>query len=273
MDEVWFRGEISQDMISGQRGGIKAAGSGRILLWRGGSIWIGSAQEAADFHSHHAIQITLALSQGKVRFRQPDDDWQAFKAVIVPAHQLHAFEARGELVALIFVEPESREGRTIQERHGAGLSSLPDGSLDREIAALAAAYIEKAADTDLIACAWAVIGALSSRNTLPASPIDKRIARAIEVLRDRIGATVTLTDIAEAVHLSPERFRHLFLQETGIRFRPYVLWLRLELAIASYAAGNSLTEAAHAGGFADSAHFSRTFRRMFGVAPASVRRE
>ncbi|RJG02884.1 helix-turn-helix transcriptional regulator [Noviherbaspirillum sedimenti] len=260
-------------MISGQRGGIKATGIGRILLWRGGSIWIGSAQEATDFHSHHAIQITLALSQGKVRFRQPDEDWKAFTAVIVPAHQLHAFEARGELVALIFVEPESREGRTIQERHGAGLSSLPDGLLDCEIAALVAAHREKAPDTELIACARTVIAALSSSSDLPASLLDKRIERAIEVLRDRVGSTVTLSNIANAVHLSPERFRHLFLQETGIRFRPYVLWLRLELAIASYAAGNSLTEAAYAGGFADSAHFSRTFRRMFGVAAASIQRE
>ncbi|KAI3602682.1 hypothetical protein D8I24_3233 (plasmid) [Cupriavidus necator H850] len=50
-----------------------------------------------------------------------------------------------------------------------------------------------------------------------------------------------MTEIAAAVHLSPERFRHLFLEETGIRFRPYVLWLRMEVAIASYAAGNNLT--------------------------------
>lgn len=260
-------------MTSEQRGGIKATGIGRILLWRGGSIWIGSAQEATDFHAHHAIQITLALSQGKLRFRQPDQDWQAFTAVIVPAHQPHAFEARGELVALIFVEPESREGRMIQERHGAGLSTLPEGSLDREIAALAIAHREKAPDAKLIACARAVIATLASSSALPASALDKRIERAIEVLRERVGSTVTLTAIANAVHLSPERFRHLFLQETGIRFRPYVLWLRLELAIASYAAGNSLTESAYAGGFADSAHFSRTFRRMFGVAAASIQRE
>ncbi|QAU33052.1 AraC family transcriptional regulator [Janthinobacterium sp. 17J80-10] len=260
-------------MISGQRGGIKATGIGRILLWRGGSIWIGSAQEATDFHSHHAIQITLALAKGALRFRQPDEGWQAFTAVIVPAHQPHAFEARGELVALIFVEPESCEGITIQERYGAGLSPLPEGLLDCEIAALVAAYREKAPDKEVIARARAVIATLSSSPTLPASSLDNRIARAIEVLRDRVESTVTLTDIANAVHLSPERFRHLFLQETGIRFRPYVLWLRLELAIASYAAGNSLTEAAYAGGFADSAHFSRTFRRMFGVPAASIQRE
>ena len=49
-----------------------------------------------------------------------------------------------------------------------------------------------------------------------------------------------------------------------------MLWLRLERAVAVFAAGGSLTDAAHAAGFADSAHLSRTFRRMFGLAPSSL---
>jgi AraC-like DNA-binding protein len=32
----------------------------------------------------------------------------------------------------------------------------------------------------------------------------------------------------------------------------------------------SLTEAADAAGFADSAHFSRTFRAMFGLTPSQI---
>ena len=69
--------------------------------------------------------------------------------------------------------------------------------------------------------------------------------------------------------LSPGRFRHLFAAQTGMGLRPYILWRRLlrvwELAMS----GESFSAAAHAAGFADSAHLTRTSRRMFGVPPSA----
>ena len=258
-------------MSNGRRaGGVKPFGTGRIVFWRGGSIWIGHAEEETDFHAHHAIQITLALSGGTLRLRRPGEDWADYPAAITAAHQPHAFEARAELVALIFCEPESREGRTLRERYRAGVATLAAASFAIEAKALAAAYEAGAADEAIATHARAIAASLTMTQALPLAPLDKRIERAIAVLRERLGETITMSEIAEAVHLSAERFRHLFLQETGIRFRPYVLWLRLELAVAAYAAGHNLTEASHAGGFADSAHFSRTFRRMFGVPAVGV---
>jgi AraC family transcriptional regulator len=261
-------------MASSRRGGIKQTGTGRILFWRGGSVWIGRAEESTDFHSHHAIQITLALSDDDaLRFRSPGEDWQQYATAIVPAHHSHAFAARGELVALVFVEPESREGQALRERFCKGIASLSDESILPDIAALTAAHHEKCADQHLIACARAVISRLAATSPTPSLCLDKRILRAIELLHARLGQAISLADVAAAVHLSPERFRHLFIEQTGIRFRPYVLWLRLGSAIASYAAGASLTEASYAGGFADSAHLSRTFKRMFGVVPVSIEPE
>lgn len=251
-------------------GGAKLFGTGRIVLWRGGSLWIGRADEEADSHAHHAIQVTLALSGGEVRFRTPGQDWASYTAAIIAAHQPHAFEARGELVALIFTEPESQEGRMLRERFLAGMAPLAPDTFAEEAAALASAYDADATDDELTLRARAVIARLTLAQAVQSTLLDKRIAHAIEVLRERIGETVSMAEIADVVHLSPERFRHLFLEETGIRFRPYVLWLRLELALASYAAGKSLTDAAYAGGFADSAHFSRTFKRMFGVLAGGI---
>lgn len=254
------------------RGGVKTFGSGRIVLSGGSSLWIGHAQEETGFHDHHAIQITLPLSGGQVRLKSPGEEWESYEAAIIAAHHSHAFEARGELVALIFTEPESLEGRILRERYRSGISRLSSADIAIEASALIHAFQTKESDERLIARARAVAQKLASMQSASPKPIDKRIQQAVTILRERLGDAVTLAEIAESVHLSPERFRHLFLQETGIRFRPYVLWLRLEVAVAAYAAGHNLTEAAQVGGFADSAHFSRSFKRMFGVQAIGVQR-
>jgi AraC-like DNA-binding protein len=52
--------------------------------------------------------------------------------------------------------------------------------------------------------------------------------------------------------------------------RPYILWLRLQRAAAHLQRGESLTQAAHAAGFTDSAHLSHAFRRTFGMSPSEI---
>jgi AraC-like DNA-binding protein len=104
-------------------------------------------------------------------------------------------------------------------------------------------------------------------------PVDARVARALEYLRLHVREPVSLADAAAAVSLSPSRFRHLFVQQTGTSFRAYLLWLRLNVAIESTMAGASWTEAAHQAGFADSSHLARTHKRMFGIEPTAVRHE
>ena len=250
----------------------KPFGTGRIIFWRGGSVWIGHAVEETGFHEHHTIQVTLDLSGEPVQFRVPGGEWACYSAAIVAAHQAHAFKACGQLVAIMFAEPESLEGRRLRGHFPAGVAALDATVVTGEAALLARAYERGACDADMIACAFAVTAKLASIQAPISKPLDLRIARALDIVREQLEQRVAMGEIATAVHLSPERFRHLFLQEVGVRFRPYVLWLRMETAVAMYAAGSSLTEASHAAGFADSAHFSRTFKRMFGVQAISVQR-
>ena len=63
------------------------------------------------------------------------------------------------------------------------------------------------------------------------------------------------------------------MAQTGVSFRAYLLWARVELAIGRGMSGQSWTAAAHEARFADSAHLSRTCRRMFGIAPSMLVRK
>jgi hypothetical protein len=89
---------------------------GRILLWEGGGLWLlevppPTTVRRTDFHAHHAIQVTLALD-GVFRLEAPDRALEG-PAAVVAADVRHAFEPVG-VVGLLFLEPESPEGRAIQ---------------------------------------------------------------------------------------------------------------------------------------------------------------
>ena len=60
------------------------------------------------------------------------------------------------------------------------------------------------------------------------------------------------------------------VEETGLPFRRWILWRRLMRSVERMATGETLTSAALQAGFSDSAHFSRTFLRMFGVQASAL---
>ena len=81
---------------------------------------------------------------------------------------------------------------------------------------------------------------------------------------------VDVSDLAATIGVSTSRLTHVFSTEVGIPLRSYARWLRLVRATERLADGATITEAAHAAGFADAAHFSRSFKAMFGLAPSEV---
>jgi AraC-like DNA-binding protein len=251
---------------------MQGTSSGQIFVWQGGSIWIGETRATTGLHAHHAIQITMAL-EGEFRLRDPaaPDFGEALTIAIVAANRPHAFSAEGT-VALVFVEPESIEGLALQERHcrGGAISRLSPEHLGDEPALLLDAYRGAGGRARMEEVARRVVGRLRG-DAVPKSTLDPRVLRAMRMLSDRADDPPTLGEAATAVGLSPGRFRHLFVAETGLPYRGYALWLRLGRAVDVFATGGSLTDAAHEAGFADSAHLSRTFRRMFGLAPSSLR--
>lgn len=249
--------------------------SGQVCPWEGGSLWIGRTTSVNDVHSHHAVQVAFAL-EGQFRFQSPADGvWLDCGGAVISSDRPHAFDGRGAaLLAHIFVEPESPPGRVLLQRFPAehGICPLSGALLEAAVRCLSAGYAASREPADLTATAHEVIRLLTDGVDVP-SPADPRILKALEYLRGNLAGAVTLNGTAAQVHLSPSRFRHLFVEQVGLAFRPYVLWLRINRAVAAVAAGESLTTAAYHAGFADSAHLSRTFRRMYGMAPGGLRLE
>jgi AraC-like DNA-binding protein len=247
---------------------MRIAGRGRIVVWEGASLWVLAAlrdDAGTDFHTHHAIQVTLALEGGFV-VRAPDES-SAGPVTLVAADSLHMFEATGA-AAFLFVEPESPAGRvlTARFRANAHLAEPDPAPLLPLMGALRECLAAQAPASRLIAIGRELLAALAPAK--PSKQLDSRVQTMIAFVRANLDGALTLDRAAVSACLSPSRARHLFAAEAGLPFKAYVLWERLERAVEHYAAGHSLTEAAHEAGFADSAHLSRTFRKTFGI-PAS----
>jgi AraC-like DNA-binding protein len=100
----------------------------------------------------------------------------------------------------------------------------------------------------------------------PRRPLnDPRIERALANVDASLSSKVAASAVADSAHVSLSQLQRLFVSQIGLPVRRLVLWRRLRLAMAAILAGSAVTEAAHAAGFADSAHFSRSLKKLFGV--------
>jgi AraC-like DNA-binding protein len=255
-----------------QRSNRTTIGGGRVLMWNGGSMWVSRATGVAGSHAHHAMQITLA-PEHPVRLRGAGDpQWRRSHASIVMPHAPHQFDGCGGDVVMVFVEPETAVGRALMARYGdSALADIVDDAVIDMARFVLHGLDDDASDEALVAGAKRIVDRLAGE--IPAAAmVDPRIATVVEWMRGRLASPIALAEAAAVVHLSPGRFRHLFVAQTGISFRAYLLWARVGTAMVAAMGGASWTAAAQDAGFADSAHFSRTCRRMFGIAPSMLDR-
>lgn len=238
--------------------------------WDGGAVFLGTAG-AIPAHAHQAIQICF-LFGGQVRLRTNNEEpWTDYEIAIVPSRQRHAMDgSRVHYGATIFVEPETREGRVLAERYlRDGIANVTRTAVEQALRGLHAAALEQRGRAAIVEHARRVVHALTQRAE-PSAPGDERIARAVKYVNEHLSAPLTLKQVAAVAYLSPSRFRHLFAEQTGMGLRQYVLWRRFVSVWEHRMNGASLSTAAHAAGFADSAHLTRTSRRMFGMPPSAL---
>ena len=97
--------------------------------------------------------------------------------------------------------------------------------------------------------------------------------RVLELMAASATAHLTIDVLAREAGLSPAHFARAFKESVGRAPHQHLLALRLERARRLLdAPGAALSDVALQTGFADQAHFTRFFKRQFGVTPGSLRR-
>ena len=170
-------------------------------------------------------------------------------ATIVPARTEHALEFHGGRVAVLYFEP------------GASLPASIDAKALMQLIDLALTENTEASWNNLLRAAQLEVAI---------GPVEPRIARVAALLQQAPDESVPAQTLAEGAELSVSRLEHLFTAQLGVPLRAYRGWYRMRLAAQHLLRKATLTEAAHAAGFHDSAHFTHTFKDTFGLPPSFI---
>jgi AraC family transcriptional regulator len=246
-------------------------GVGRFVAWDGGCLFIGRHHTAVPVHAHQAIQLVLGRDAPHLVRAGEKAPWIEYSAAVIASRQPHGIDVtRADYGVVVFVEPETREGRAIAERHiRGGVTEVGCAELEAAARHLFEIWLRQESEHAISAAARSLVGVLSE-GIEPTVVTDERILRAITYIGAHLASPLTLDEVASHVFLSPSRFRHLFAEQTGMGLRPYVLWRRFLHIWNLVMRGVSLSTAAHSAGFADAAHLTRTSKRMFGFAPSAM---
>jgi AraC-like DNA-binding protein len=242
----------------------------RWYLWDGGFLLTGRSDGVVPPHSHHAIQISIAV-QGQVAVKGSRGGWREGSCLIVRQDAEHSYTAAGATGAMLFVDPESYEGAWLRSALVGEITVVPEtrSAASREaIRILIERPFEMADVRELIrGCVHSLCpGAPPSRRA------DDRVTRVIAAIRKAEDLRMSIEDAADLAFLSPSRFAHVFKEQVGLTFRRYMLWRKLTRAMLAIGREPTLTAAAQASDFADAAHLTRTFYQMVGLAPSLLMR-
>lgn len=212
------------------------------------------------WHRHAAPVLLVGLGR-EFRVHLADGRIEQARSALLDADQTHILESNGEPVASLFLEPDAPETHALRQtylnRETSAFNLVPTPAhctrLERRIQSL---------DVETVL-------ARSLRNSHH-QRLDARIAQTLMVLRGAAGMRPARALLAAQAGLSESRFNHLFSEQMGVCFRRYRLWTQVRAGLMQLRPPARLTDLAHDTGFADSAHFSRTFRDLFGLPPSAV---
>ena len=238
------------------------------MIFAAETIWIytGTLEENV-FHRHFALQLTL--SAGNPFTVDFEGESTEAKALLVRNNVPHRLNAENE-IANILINPLSTPGHhflsEMENRSWMVYESDPVKNISGLLQDLQNHKIPTSAFAEKTT---SILKEFRCRCT-PFHHGDERIDRAVLYMEEHFLEVIPAEELASVCSLSTDRFLHLFKEKTGITFQRFQIWNKLLQAGRCILSGKNLTDSAHEAGFADSAHFTRSFKETFGELPKKI---
>jgi AraC family transcriptional regulator len=241
--------------------------SGRLLLGRGWAIYNGPVGDG-EYHRHSALQICISGKSDLVLDLRGQETPVICGIVVVGADQLHRLHVSSQPATLIYIDGSSAVGAGVRSQLGSDAYYCPDVAQSTLIRMTIAENLntQRSRLAALVASRLWRAAAVGVEQDV----IDPRVREILTRLDELQYLPRSVSPFARLVGLSDSRLRHLFKEQVGMSPSKYLLWLKLQRAVRYLDKEHSLTGAAYAGGFSDSAHLARTFRRTFGISPSDL---
>jgi AraC-like DNA-binding protein len=252
-----------------------------------------------QMHSHDYLEVALCLEgTGRFRFGQREDPIEPGDVFLIDNTEAHVAladpGARLRMLLVLFLPefisaPGGRQfdsayltvftggvNRSRRIRHDSALArSLRPILFELKKAALGG----KLSDRYLVdANLRRFIGVVIKHRGQEALKTDvvadaKQLTPALAFVADHFRETITLGQVAETMHLSTSRTRHLFKDVTTVGFKEYVTKLRLaEAKRLLLKTQINICDVASAVGYTNTYQFYKVFRRYTPMSPADYRR-
>lgn len=239
-------------------------------MWNGISLFWGTAFHTHPHH-HETLQLVFDIDR-EFKLKDRNTDWQPFSSAIIEAGHTHQLDSNGSIQLFIYLDRNTRYAKQLSAKY---LAHDPINNLHHsDIRKLSHDFFKRLLVTSdcesLLGGCHTILQHLIDIEA-PAK-VDQRIQRAVSFIANAHERTFRVKDVANHVHLSESRLRHLFKAQVGQPIQNFILWMKVVDSLNLVLKGKPLTQCAYDVGFWDGAHMNRSYRELLGVAPSEVKK-
>ncbi|WP_367568483.1 helix-turn-helix domain-containing protein [Lacrimispora sp.] len=242
-------------------------------------------------HTHSGLECILLL-KGRLQVEINGDFYNMLPDDIILINHRDIHACHGEynnLAIMLYIEEEFLKeecGEILKSSFCCNSILQPDFDKFHEIKRLLTQMLlvqvknEKGANLEIHALLFRFLVTLMQRfqveggQALPGQAQGKEsISRILDYIQHNYASTITLTDAARQLYMSPQYFSKYFKNKMGISFLQYLNQVRLEHAVVSLIGSSKpVIKIAMEHGFANAKAFSAAFQKQYGKAPGEYRK-